>query len=290
MTESSQKSQMLNSTSSESSETQKLLILDLDDDCLIKIFEFLSIYDLIEAEKVCEIFKSTCESVYKSKRFHKIRIGLRSLKTEYFKDIFDRIGNSLRAFEFSGGYIMNEDVKQTMIDGVADSCLKLNKLSINYVQFSIENFTKLQESFENLTVLDLSRCGINETSLGNVELDGERFKSIKALTLAGNSCMTGSFFKRMKHVEVLDISYCYNLWFLEFREFLRNCLNLLELNCSASCQLVSEDENFLDIIFTHQPNIEKLIMNNTGVTRDDTVMSKFKKLKFASFEGRKFGT
>lgn len=289
MTEPSQTLLNLNTMTSLTSESQ-ISILDLDNDCLIKIFEFLTIYELIEAEKVCEIFKLTCEDVYNSKRFHKMRIELRSLRTEYFKDIFFRVGNSLRAFEFSGGYIMNEEVKQTMIAGVTESCSKLKSLSINYTQFTTENFQQLQECFDKLTFLDLSRCGISEVALGNFELDGEKYKSIKTLKLAGNSCMIGSFFKKMKHVELLDVSFCYNLSFFEFLEFLKNCKKLVELNASASCQLVSEDENFLEVIFANQPNLEKLIMDNTGIVRDNEVMAKFKKLKFASFEGRKFGT
>jgi hypothetical protein len=270
--------------------TQKLEILDLNDDCLIRIFEFLSIYELIEAEKVCETFKATCESVYDSSKFHKMRIELRSLQTEYLSDIFDRVGDSLRAFEFSGGYIMNEEVKQTMIDGVTEKCSKLNSLSINYVQFSSESFLKLQTSFCHLKVLDLSRCGISETALEIIELDGERFKNVKTLKLAGNSCMTGSFFNKMRHVETLDVSYCYNLSFFEFLKFLKNCIHLVDLDITASCSLISEDENFVEIIFNHQPNIEKLVMNFTGIARDEETLKKFKKLKFSSFEGRKFGT
>lgn len=272
-----------------SNSVDEFSILNLDQDCLLKIFEYLSIYELIEAEKVCEIFKLACESVYSSKKFHKMRIELRYLKTENFRDIFERVGSSLRAFEFSGGYIMDEVVKETMIEGVSKKCSKLKSLSINYVQFNTESFLKLQPSFCNLKVLDLSRCGISEASLDNIELDGEKFKSIKTLKLAGNSCMTGSFFKNMKHVESLDISYCYNLSFFEFLKFMKNCVKLVELDVSASCQLVSEDENFLEVILTHQPKIEKLKMDNTGIARDEETLRKFKKLKFASFEGRKFG-
>lgn len=264
-----------------------LSILDLDEDSLNSIFQFLSIYELIEAEKVCKTFKTICGHVYGSKRFHKIRIELRYLQTEHFKAMFDRIGRTLRHFEFSGGHIMDENVKRTMIEGVA--CPKLKSLMINYVQFTNKSFTQLQPCFVNLTCLNLSQCSINESSLG-VCLDGDKLKSIKTLKLAGNSCMTGSFFKTMKHVEILDISFCFNLSYFEFLHFLRNCLNLVELNVSASCQLVSEDENFLSVILDHQPNIEKLLMDNTGFTKDDNVLSKFKRLQHSSFEGRQFGT
>lgn len=264
-------------------------ILDLDDDCLFHIFELFTIYELIEAEKVCETFKAACENVYDSKKFHKMRIELRYLKTEHFKDIFDRVGGTLRHFEFSGGHNMDEMVKNVMINGVSRSFTKLTNLLINYVQFSHESFTRLQESFSNLTCLDLSRCSIDESSLG-ITLDGERFKSIITLKLAGNSCMTGAFFRDMKHVQHLDVSYCFSLSSFEFLKFIRNCIELVELNVSASCQLFNEDENFQKLILTHQPCIETLLMDNTGVEKDVEVLSKLKKLKHASFEGRKFGT
>lgn len=266
-----------------------LTLIDLDDDCLINIFEFLSIYELIKVEKVCQTFKAICDDVYSSKKFQRMRIELRHLQTEHFKDIFDRIGGTLRAFEFSGGYLMDEKVKQVLIEGVTKPCTKLRSLTINYVQFHKESFDELKESFCDLKYLDLSRCSIDETSLG-ISLDGERFKAIKTLKLAGNSCMRGSFFKQMKYVEYLDVSYCFNLSFIELLEFLTNCFNLKGLNVSASCQLLSEDEHLLQAILTHQPNIERLVMDNTGIVRDDETLAKFKNLKFSSFEGRKFGT
>lgn len=265
-----------------------LSILDLDDDCLGCIFQYLTIYELLEAEKVCETFKVTCESVYASKRFHKVRFELRYLP-DRFKDIFDRVGKTLRRFEFSGGYIMDENVKNTVIDGVAESCPRLKSLSINYIQFSHDAFTRLSQCFCNLTTLDLSRCGIDESTLDAV-LNGEHCKSVKTLALAGNASMTGSFFKDLKHVENLDVSYCFQLNNFQFVAFLKNCLKLVSLDLTASCQVITDDENFLQTIFTHQPNIEKLLMDNTGVTVDSGTITKFKKLKHSSFGGRKFGT
>lgn len=264
-------------------------ILDLHNDCLISVFNFFSIYELLEIEKVCTVFKMTCNDVYASRRFQKMRIELRNLRTEYFGDTFKRVGNTLRTFEFSGGYIMDEDVKCTMIDGVSKSCPKLKSLTINYTQFTITNFISLQECFEHLMYLDLSRCGIDEESL-EITLDGERFQNIKTLKLAGNSCMNGSFFKNMTHVEVLDVSYCFGLRFDEFFIFLKSCIKLIDLDVSASCQLVHGSQHFLKDVLTHQPHIETLLMENTAVVRDFEVLAKFAKLKVFSFEGRRFGT
>ncbi|KAG4073067.1 hypothetical protein HA402_009486 [Bradysia odoriphaga] len=264
-------------------------ILDLNADCLLVLFDFFSIYELIELEKVCKTFKSACNNVYTTRRFHKMRIELRDLKTDYFSNIFDRIGHTLRNFEFSGGYIMDENVKRTMINGVTESCPKLHSLTINYTQFSTTNFVQLQKCFTHLIYLDLSRCGIDENSLG-LTLDSEKFPHIKTLKLAGNSCMNGSFFRKMKHVEVLDVSYCYELQFDEFLMFLKNCIQLVDLDVSASCRLVHGVENFLSVVYMHQPNVEKLLMENTGMTVEMEVLSKFSKLKVCCFEGRRFGT
>lgn len=264
-------------------------ILDLNTDCLAFIFDYFTIYELIELEKVCRTFKTACDYAYTTKRFHKLRIELRNLRTEYFSDIFNRIGDTLRDFEFSGGYIMDENVKCTMIDGVTKSAAKLRSLTINYTQFTTTNFIELQDCFSNLIYLDLSRCGIDEESLG-ITLDGDRFQNIKTLKLAGNACMNGSFFNNMKHVEVLDVSYCFGLRFDEFSIFLANCIKLTDLNVSASCQLVHGVENFLQIILSHQPHIEVLLMENTGIVADVEVLAKFTKLRDSCFEGRRFGT
>lgn len=264
-------------------------ILDLNDDCLRVIFDFFSIYQLIELEKVCKAFKSVCNNVYTTRRFHKMRIELRDLKAEYFEDIFDKVGHTLRNFEFSGGYIMDENVKWTMINGVTQSCSKLHSLTVNYTQFTPTNFIKLQQCFTRLTYLDLSRCGIYENSLG-LSLDSERFPHIKTLKLAGNSCMNGSFFQKMNRVEVLDISYCYELEFEKFVIFLQNCIRLIDLDVSASCRLVHGVDDFVSVIHMHQPDVERLLMENTGVAVEAEILSRFSKLKVCCFEGRRLGT
>lgn len=264
-------------------------ILCLNQDCLNYIFQYLTIYELIDVEDTCIAFKNTCEFIYKSKRFHSLRIELRYLKTEYLEAIFERVGETIRSFEFSGGYIMDESVKQCIIAAMSKYCLKLNKLSINYVQFkNNDQFRELQKCFHNLTHLDLSHCDISETHLEC--LNGEYFKSIKTLKLRGNVRMNGEFFQSMKYVEKLDVSYCFDLRYFKFQQFLKNCIKLIELDLTASCQVIPEDQNIFEEILRYQPDIEVIIMNDVGLQRDDEILSKFKRLKYSSIAGRKFGT
>jgi hypothetical protein len=263
-------------------------ILELNQDCLNKIFEYLNIYELIDIEDTCSAFKITCNIVYKSKKFQKYRIELRYLKIEYIESIFDRIGSTLKEFEFSGGYTMKEEDKMNLINGISNCSKKLSKLSLNYVNFNQNIFENLQKIFTNLTHLDLSRCCIKETKIES--LNGRKLEKIKILKLAGNVEMEGSFFNTMSSVQVLDVSYCYNLKYFYFFQFLQNCSKLIELDVTASCQVIPDDQDILQDLLQYQPNIQKLTMDNVGLERNDEILSKFMNLQHASFAGRKFGT
>lgn len=263
-------------------------IFCLNQDCLNNIFKYFTIYELIDIEETCSAFKATCEEIYRSKKFHSFRIELRYLKAEYLNAIFERIGDTVRTFEFSGGGGMDEGIKQIVIDAVSNNCIKLTKLSLNYLHFDNNQFRELQKCFNNLTYLDLSRCAISESRIDC--LNGDKFTNIKTLKLTGNVQMSGAFFKSMKHVEKLDVSYCYELQYFEFQQFLKNCIKLIELDLSASCQAIPEDQDIFEQLLLYQPNIERLVMNDVGIERNDEILSKFKHLKFSSITGRKFGT
>lgn len=197
-------------------------IHDLNEDCLSNIFKYLTIYELIEVEEVCEMFKNTCEVVYKSKMYHRMRLELRYMRPLLFGDIFDRIGGNLRHFEFSGGYIMDEEVKIKLINGVINKCPKLQDLIINYIQFSKVNLQDLSTSFNHLTYLDLSRCSLDEDNMSGI-LDGDNLPNLTTLKVTGNTMIKGNFLVNMKHLKNLDISYCFDLRYSEFKKFLKNC-------------------------------------------------------------------
>lgn len=263
-------------------------LLDLDDDCLVCILQYLTIYELIEAEKVCEEFKIACQRIYLSKKFHKLRIELRYLRIEYFKDICDRIGPALRSFEFSGGYIMDREVKKVLTEGISELCPKLKILSINYIQFTVNEFQTLHKCFRNLKYLDLSRCSLDSLE-SVITLNGDELCNIKTLKVAGNG-FSGAFFKNMKHVETLDVSYCFQIDFDVFTEFLKNCIKLICLDLTGSCKLISAERNILDQILIHQPNIESITFDCAGEVKDYDFMKSFTHLKHYSFDGRPLGT
>lgn len=264
-------------------------ILDLNRDCLNKIFSYLNIYELIDIEETCDAFKVICADVYCSKKFHKIRFELRYLKIEYLTRILTRIGAGLRELEFSGGYLMSEAIKEELVDGISTHCKRLTKLSVNYVQFDKKLFDKFQCCFCNLACLDLSRCAISELASG-LQLNADSLNNLKELKLAGNSNMSGAFFKDLTMIETLDVSYCYELRYYEFLQFLKNCKKLISLNLTASPQVIPEDQSIFEDLSLHQPFLEVLIMDNVGINCDEETLKKFKNLKNFSASGRRFGT
>lgn len=263
-------------------------LLDLNQDCLILIFSYLDIYQLIDVEETCDGFKIVCEDVYASKKYHSLKLELRHLKVEYVPRILEKL-KSLRSLEFSGGYLMNEKVKEDLVEGISTHCRRLSKLTINYVQFDKKLFDKLQTCFENLISLNLSNCSISESPSG-LHLDSDKLKNLRELKLAGNANMSGAFFKDISSVEILDVSNCYGLRYYEFRQFLKSCKRLISLNASSSPQLIPEDQNIVEDLLIYQPHLQILLMDNNGVEHDDKMLRNFKHLKHASFTGRRFGT
>jgi hypothetical protein len=153
-----------------------LIIQLLDEDCLVEIFSYLSIYDLIRTERVCRTFREVCQHIYP--RFQKMRIELRYLDVDYFKAILNRISPYLKSFKFSGGYIMDDDIKKTLIAGVLKSP-HLQRLVVNYTQFSKELMLSLATSFQLLTFLDLARCNLNEENMENIFDNSILLKNLK---------------------------------------------------------------------------------------------------------------
>jgi hypothetical protein len=211
------------------------------------------------------------------------------LREEYLEVIFEKIGGTLRSFEFSGGCFLNLKIKDTIISALTNGCENLTKLTINYVDFKDEDYFALENCFMRLTFLDLSRCSINDSTL-TFSLDGDKLRKIKTLKLAGNVSMSGKFYKDMKHVENLDVSYCYELNYFHFFEFLQKCENLVELNATASCQLIPEDRCIITDLLNNQPRLEVIVMDNVGLEKNNEKLRQFSKLKYSSFSGRKFGT
>lgn len=248
-------------------------IYNLNDYCLQQIFSYFSIYELIALEDVCQLFKYIAGTKYSIIR--KLKLDYRTIEEENIVLIFQRLGCNLEKFEFSGGYIMSESIKMKIARGLASTC-KLDNLKLNYMQMTHSHMNILSPVFQNLTYLDLSRCNLSN------DVDEQLFRNncstnkLRQLKVAGNIMITGAFLANYIYLDLLDISYCYNLDYFFFNKFIKSCLNLKYLDISGCVTLLSG--NVFEDIAHFQPNIKELYINDMGLP-DSVLFNLFPNLR-----------
>ena len=230
---------------------------------------------------MCTFFEQICEAQYRESS--KLFLELRHVNLELLPDVFQRVGVYLKEFTFSGGYIMDDQVKQRLVNHILEMP-KLSKLSILYIQFPRDLMVKLSTCFKNLTHLNLERCNLDEKNMENI-FDPD-MKTLKCLKITGNTMLSGKCISNLKHIENLDASFCFDLNYAEIVKFLKNCIHLKKLDISACSKLL--DGNIIEDILAFQPKIEELIFENAGIKQDETIFSQYQHLKVLKIEGKDY--
>lgn len=152
-------------------------ILDLNDDCIDKVFGYLSYDDVLSACQVCVRFEDRARDVFKRERHN---IEMFSVKANESIHLLRHIGPALSKLELFFG----EDVikNQQTIDTVTKCCVE------NLTEITLHCLTKrnkLRKSFVHVTKLTLSFC----------DLVG-RFKLVK--WFPNLTCLTYHYTKNLK--------------------------------------------------------------------------------------------
>lgn len=250
----------------------------LNHDCIFHIFRYLTIPDVINAEMCCPHLAEAAFAYYH--QIHELTFMLRTLNARDVEPILHRVSPALRTFKFSGGYIMNNELKDKIVQSLAAHCTRLQALTLNYV--TLDALDVLEPAMRNLVHLDLSHIHLEDAVLGRVL--GQ--SSLRSLSLRGNTKLDGSCLKELRHVEKLDVSYCFELQARELYDFLRNCDALKHLNVSG-CGGLSKT-NFWQEVVESQPNIEELIMRDLNAAMPEECVEKFRNLKNFDASGKHF--
>jgi hypothetical protein len=264
-------------------EYSALSLLDLSEDCLLHIFQYFDVHELINIENVCQTFQEITNQRYKQQRT--FTIEYRTLEPARTVSILQRIGKSLKKFSFSGGYMMNDKIKMLIIESLSLYCDNLKYLQLNYVELRDYHTDLLKKVAENIETLDLGQCKLND--------DIEEFllclPQLKHLVIKGNSMVSGKCLLQLKTLQSLDVSYCFHLDYIYFSKFLKAYPDTLKsLNVSGSVLLL-EGKLVEDILY-FQKNLECLFMEYLGIQHDVSLFKTLKQLKKISIMGRKFGT
>ncbi|XP_058449172.1 F-box/LRR-repeat protein 15-like [Malaya genurostris] len=221
----------------------------LDDDSLLEVFAYLNFDELLLASRVC--FKFLQLTRQRLRKIRHFQLDYRALITRNndqlirLRDIFTNIGTNLIAFKFSGGFIMNETLKCSIIENITLSCSNLQHLTLNYIELSSKNLTALKPLLVQLKGLDLGRCTLRDESFGQFICAASELRS---LAIPGNAELDGRFFD-MWHscslLELLDISYCYSLNVGSIEPFLRRAVKLRGIDVTA-CQWLQKDKQIFN--------------------------------------------
>lgn len=234
---------------SEQSESgDQLTIYDLDEDSLLEIFRYLGFNELLDASGVCDLFRQLSRRCLRKIRH--FELDYRALMNDFhlprINVILGNIGPHLEAFKFSGGFIMNEDLKRTIVNDVALNCVSLQHLTINYVELRVEHLNALKVLLAQLTGLDMGRCALQDDSFGTFIANASQ---LKALAIPGNAELNGNFldaWQNCQQLEQLDVSYCYSFSVGKVEAFLTRATNLKGVDVTACTWLRKDKRVFLD--------------------------------------------
>uniref|UniRef100_A0A182PVJ7 F-box domain-containing protein n=1 Tax=Anopheles epiroticus TaxID=199890 RepID=A0A182PVJ7_9DIPT len=223
-------------------------LLDLDEDSLMEIFSYFCFNELLLLSSVNKRFLYICQRHLRKIRYFELdyrSVVGRDNFPEYLRNVFTSLGPTMEAFRFSGGYIMNETLKQHIVDNLAAHCTNLRHLTINYTILTEQHLRPLAVLLSTLEHLDLGRCDLTDESLG--EFLRSQPLALRTLAIPGNPNLLGKFFHdwtTANQLEQLDLSCCFSLNVQEMEEFLKHAKRLHAVDVTKSLWLERNKDIF----------------------------------------------
>uniref|UniRef100_A0A182IT50 F-box domain-containing protein n=1 Tax=Anopheles atroparvus TaxID=41427 RepID=A0A182IT50_ANOAO len=224
-------------------------LLDLDEDSQMEIFSYFSFDELILLAAVCARFLHLCQRHLRKIRYFELdyrAITSCAYYEERLQNIFRILGPTMEAFRLSGGYIMDEKLKQAIVDNVAKYCTSLRHLTLNYTILTEQHLRPLEALLRTLVSLDLGRCDLTDVSLAEF-LQSQPSLPLRTLAIPGNPNLTGAFFANWTNcpsLEQLDLSYCFSLNVDRMEEFLKHAKRLAAVDATGSLWLQRNKDIF----------------------------------------------
>uniref|UniRef100_A0A1B0BWZ8 F-box domain-containing protein n=1 Tax=Glossina palpalis gambiensis TaxID=67801 RepID=A0A1B0BWZ8_9MUSC len=177
-------------------------ILDLNDDCLLNIFKYLSIQD---AFNILGCFDSRIDDVALTR--------IADLKNLCFSlreaPIFKRwqlqiIGQNLESICISAGYTLSSQMSLNYLQillSSTNSKPRLHELTINYVKFNDDYLDCVLNVVSNIKYLDLSFCQLNDELLLPILERAEKLQILKLIANYNLEC------KSLHHIQSPHLNF-----------------------------------------------------------------------------------
>lgn len=210
----------------------------LNDDCLLHLFDFLNIIDLLKIHKLSNRYNAVVDTY--SKKFTTFdfdRIpGAPELTLMIARDILIFLGPIVKNLCING-----DEFKQgqnRLLDIAARKCQVLESLEIDGFQLRKENLRKIAPLFKNLqTFITGSDTRFSE----DISVCFEQANNLKHVEIFGNYDITGRCLTKLRNLETLSLNNCGNIqpkFFVQALELNRTLKKLQVQRCDKLNNIV----------------------------------------------------
>ncbi|KAK0086387.1 hypothetical protein PV326_005578 [Microctonus aethiopoides] len=234
------------------SNNQNLSINDLSEECLLKVFSWFHLGELLQVEKVCQRWESLCEQLWKAMTclaYYEGRWSIDDIiwyeiadsKTDvnYIKKLLERCGKYIAYFRTSSLSPRNPpNITKNLLTIVPQLCKNLTFMQIVSNDLSSVDLHMISKNVQNLIELDIAYVGSElESDLCMILRNNKKLKNFR---IRSSDCLeilfglTGEYLQYLSpDSEKLDIDLRNNYepyyFITAFRKF--KCLQLF--NCSG---------------------------------------------------------
>ncbi|XP_054743904.1 uncharacterized protein LOC129248396 isoform X2 [Anastrepha obliqua] len=170
-------------------------LLELNDDCLIEIFQYLS---LVETFNVIDVHNNRLTDIARQRiaTFKELNIQIREFPNFTSKQL-QIIGASLRSLIMSAGYSIPTQTVLNIIKPLCEGAATTNQLrefTLNYVYFNKEICHYIGNVATKLQKLNLSYCQLTDELLTELL---KKCTNLKELHVLGNYTLNGYFLQNL---------------------------------------------------------------------------------------------
>jgi hypothetical protein len=241
------------------------LLETLNEDCLLHIFSYLDILDVIITRKVCRLFYELSERHFKSVRFLNFA-NIKSKKKLTLHEarlVLDKVGHNITKASINSEKFYN----QRILNFVPKFLMNLKHLHLTGFKLdSISFWNQMTNILSNLETLDLSdNSAVHEDLLKSLKSPASQLKALNV----SNCTINGKFLEIVPNVKSLNISGCRFINGKQMIKYVESNKELKSLNISKCPNFFGKDVNEL---LQKIPQLEILSLNNYYI---DDETSKF---------------
>ncbi|XP_055681045.1 uncharacterized protein LOC129788748 [Lutzomyia longipalpis] len=243
--------------------SERNFFLDLNEDCLRCIFDYLNVLDLVRMEKVCRRFQALAKSIYP-----KIdEVDFDELSQTAFipltdaSDVVKRVGKHISSLIASKtNFLSNSEI---LPRSVLTQCKKLQEVQLTgFKIITPASLKRLSVTIKEAKVVRLNSCVFND----DIKSCLVEATQMEVLELTGNANVQGSCLIGVRGIKEIDLSHCD---FIEADFFVRFCKANRKLRSVGIIGLRLLEEYAMNTLVETLKDLECLSINDHYNDHDD---------------------